>query len=236
MDLGASRRQIWTQIVTRPPPEPATVRARTAACRWWTARLVVVQTALMGEGDDPRDVSRILQAAGDGGRVDMDALLPLVYDGLYAIASRRMSGERVGHTLQATALVNETFVRLVGRDDLAWESKAHFYGAAAEAMRLILIDHARTKGRKKRGGGRRRLPLDVVDLAVENDVEQILSVDEAVQRLTEQDPRMGAIVKLRFYAGLSDTETALALGITARTVRRDWVLARAWLQRHLSEE
>ena len=190
----------------------------------------------MGEKRDSQEASRILREAADGRPVDMDALLPLVYDRLHAIAAQRMARERPGHTLQATALVNEAYVKLLGQEEHAWAGKSHFYAAAAEAMRRILIDHARGRGREKRGGGRRRLPLDVVDLATADDVAQILSVDDAVRRLEEQDPRMGAVVKLRFYAGLSEKDTALALGITDRTVRREWVLARAFLQRHLSEE
>ena len=185
---------------------------------------------------DSRAVSRILRAAGEGEPVDMSALLPLVYDKLRAIAARRMEAESAGHTLQATALVNEAYLRLVGKERLAWSSKAHFYAAAAEAMRRILIDHARRKGRAKRGDRRRGLPFDVVDLAIRDNVEEILSVDEAVCRLEETDRRMGAIVKLRFYAGLSERETAQALGISDRTVQREWVLARAWLKRRLSEE
>jgi len=185
---------------------------------------------------DSLEVSRILRAAEDGQSIDMSPLLPLVHDRLRAIAARFMDDERVGHTLQATALVNEAYLRLVGDDRLAWSSKSHFYAAAAEAMRRILIDHARSKGRVKRGGGRKRMPLDVVDLAARDDVEEILSVDEAVCRLEERDPRMGAIVRLRFYAGLSEAETALALGISDRTVQREWVLARSWLRLQLSEE
>jgi RNA polymerase sigma factor (TIGR02999 family) len=188
--------------------------------------------------DDPdsRAVSRILRAAGEGEPVDMSALLPLVYDKLRAIAARRMQAEFVDHTLQATALVSEAYLRLVGNERVAWSSRAHFYAAAAEAMRRILIDHARGKARAKRGGRRRALPRDVVDLAVRDNLEEILSVDEAVCRLEETDRRMGAIVKLRFYAGLSERETAQALGISDRTVQREWVLARAWLKLRLSEE
>ncbi len=190
----------------------------------------------MTDDPDSREVSKILRAAGEGEPVDMSALLPLVYDRLRAIAARRMEAESAGHTLQATALVSEAYLRLVGDERLDWSSKAHFYAAAAEAMRRILIDHARGKGRAKRGGQQRGLPLDVLDLATRDNVAEILSVDEAVCRLEETDPRMGAIVKLRFYGGLSEQETAQAMGISDRTVQREWVLARAWLKRRLSEE
>jgi RNA polymerase sigma factor (TIGR02999 family) len=188
----------------------------------------------MGEDTDSREVSRILQAAGDGEPVDVGTLLPLVYEQLRAIATRRMAEERRGHTLQATALVHEAYLKLVGSQPLHWRSKAHFYSAAAEAMRRILIDHARGKGRAKRGGGRRKVPLHVVDLASREDLEEIVSVDEAIRRLEKRDERMAEIVKLRFYAGLTEQETAEVLGVTDRTVRMDWVLARAWLQKELS--
>jgi RNA polymerase sigma factor (TIGR02999 family) len=179
--------------------------------------------------DESREVSRILRA----GAVDMGRLLPLVHDKLKEIAAARMAGERPGHTLQASALVNEAYLKLVGRASLGWEGKAHFYAAAAEAMRRILVDHARGRGRARRGGGLARLPLDAVDLASREDPGEILSVDEALRRLEERDKRMADVVKLRFFAGLSEGETALALGVTDRTVRRDWTLARAFLQREL---
>jgi RNA polymerase sigma factor (TIGR02999 family) len=188
----------------------------------------------MGGDSDSREVSRILRAAADGEPVDMQALLPLVYGQLRAIAARRMAGERKGHTLQATALVHEAYLKLVGGDGVSWQGRAHFFTAAAESMRRILIDHARGKGRAKRGGGRRRLPLDVVDLASREDLDEILSVEEAIRRLQERDGRLAEIVKLRFYAGLTEKETAEILGVTDRTVRNDWVVARAWLQKKLS--
>jgi RNA polymerase sigma factor (TIGR02999 family) len=179
-------------------------------------------------GGDSAEISRILRA----GPVDMDRLLPLVYGQLRAIAAARMAGERPGHTLDATGLVHEAYLKLV-QGPLDWRGKAHFYAAAAEAMRRILVDHARGRGREKRGSGRVQLPLDVVELASREDPAEILSVDEAVRRLEERDPRMAEIVKLRFFAGLSDEETAQALGVADRTVRRDWTLARAFLQREL---
>lgn len=184
----------------------------------------------MTEEGVSQQVSRILRSKS----VDMGELLPLVYDQLRRIAARQLAGERKGHTLQPTALVNEAFLKLVRLDADDWTSKSHFYAAAAEAMRRILIDHAKARGRAKRGAGRRSLPLDVVDLAAGENLEEILSVDQAVRRLEQQDERLADVVKLRFYAGLSDEETARALGRSDRTVRRDWVLARAFLQRELS--
>jgi RNA polymerase sigma factor (TIGR02999 family) len=162
-------------------------------------------------------------------------LLPLVYDQLIAIARRRMSAERQEHTLQATALVHEAYLRLLGDDgaNLAWASRAHFFNAAAEAMRRILIEHARSRGRAKRGGGRKRQPLDIVDLAAEDNAEDILALDAAICRLAEQDDQAARIVRLRFYAGLSVEEAAEALEISPRTVKRDWAFARAWLYEQL---
>jgi len=180
-----------------------------------------------------REVSRILRAAAGGTPVDPAALLPLVYDNLRAIAARRMVEERPGHTLGPTALVHEAYLRLVGSGPLAWSSKAHFYAAAAEAMRRILVDHARARGSRKRGGGRLRLALDVLELAGREDPMEILAVDEAVSRLETQDSRMAAVVKLRFFAGLSEEESARALGVSLRTVCREWTMARAFLHREL---
>ena len=178
--------------------------------------------------DTSEEVSRILRAE----KIDMDALLPLVHSQLRTIAAKRMAGERNDHTLGTSALVNEAYLKLVGRVQLGWEGKAHFYAAAAEAMRRILVDHARGKGRVKRGGGRVQLPLDVVDLASRENIEEIVAVDEAVRRLEKS---MAEIVKLRFFAGLSENETAQALRMSERTVRREWTFARAFLQRELED-
>jgi len=167
-----------------------------------------------------------------------EELAPRVFERIHAelraIAGSQMAQERTGHTLQPTALVNEAYLRLMGNGPQEWANRAHFYKAAANAMRRILIDYARGKGRAKRGGGRVQLPLDVVDLATRENSEEIVSVDEAVCRLEKQDKRMAEIVKLRFYAGLSEKETAKALGISDRTVTREWKVARAFLQAELS--
>jgi len=180
------------------------------------------------------DITGILEKISDGEPRAADELLPLVYDQLRAAAQKQMAGERPDHTLQATALVHEAYVRLVGPHDVPWENRAHFYVAAAEAMRRVLIEHARKRGRIKRGGGLRRVPLTGQELANEADLEEILSVDAAIRRLEERDERMARIVRLRFFAGLSAKETADVLGLSDRTVRREWTLARAWLHRELS--
>jgi RNA polymerase sigma factor (TIGR02999 family) len=162
-----------------------------------------------------------------------NTLLPLVYEQLREIAQQRLGGERRDHTLQATALVHEAYLRLAARPGVVFESRTHFYHAAAEAMRRILIDHARALGRVKRRGAARRepLPLNVVDLAQEVDPEEILTLDEAIRRLEQEDADAARVVQLRFYAGLSVDETAQALGISPSTVDRDWAYARAWLRR-----
>jgi RNA polymerase sigma factor (TIGR02999 family) len=145
-----------------------------------------------------------------------------------------MSAENPGHTLQATALVHEAFLR-IGRDrNVPFQNQAHFFATAAEAMRRILIDHARSKGAEKRGGNATRDPLSVVDLAADCDPAEVLALDEALARLEQVEPEVAGVVRLRFYAGLSGAETAGALGISERTVDRHWAYARAWLLRELA--
>jgi RNA polymerase sigma factor (TIGR02999 family) len=163
-------------------------------------------------------------------------LFPLVYEQLRNLARQRMADERDGHTLQATALVHEAYLRLAGRGPANWSSRTQFFFAAAEAMRRILIDHARARGQLKRGGGNARMPLNVLDLAADEQIPQILALDEAILRLEQSSPTVAAVVRLRFYAGLSVEETAEALGISARTVKREWTYARATLHRELGEQ
>lgn len=147
-----------------------------------------------------------------------------------------MRHERPDHTLQATGLVHEAFMRLVGNRREGYANRAHFFHAAAEAMRRILIEHARARSGPMRGGGRRKLPLDVIDLAAEADSEQIVALDEAITRLEAQDGEAAEVVRLRFYAGMSIDEVAEALGRSPRTIKRDWTFARAFLLRHLDAE
>lgn len=161
----------------------------------------------------------------------------MVYSQLRAIAQQRMSGERRSHTLQATALVHEAYVRLLGREDVRWADRGHFFRAAAEAMRKILIDHARGKNAEKRGGGRAALAItNVADLAADEHSDGILALDDAMVRLEAVDSQAAAIVRLRFYAGLNEEAVAQALGISVRTVRRDWAFARGWLRQTLERE
>ena len=165
----------------------------------------------------------------------MERLLPLVYDQLRAVAEMALATERPDHTLQATALVHEAYLRLVGERTVPWSGKAHFYVAAAEAMRRILLDHARRRVRLKRGGGRARVDLQgVADLAA-GDASEIVEFDAMFERLECQHPEAAAVVRLRFYAGLTIEQTAKALELSPNTVDRRWALARAWLFRATNE-
>jgi len=178
--------------------------------------------------DAPSDITMLLrdfESRSDAG----ERLLPLVYDELRALAEQRMRAERAGHTLQATALVHETYVRMVGTAEPRWESRAHFFRAAAMAMRRILVDHARRKGSLKRGGEHGRVPLHSLDLGVETDPADVLALEEAVRTLESEDPRAADVAQLRFYSGLSVEETAKALGVSERTVMREWSFAKARL-------
>lgn len=180
----------------------------------------------------PRDgeVTQVLaQLRGASREEALDRLVPLVYAQLRAIAQAHLRHERPDHTLQATALVHEAYLRLVGGAQPPWNDRAHFFHAAAEAMRRILVEHARKRGRVKRGGKRERVPLSSVNLATEQDPAEILALDDAIRRLQEQDPTTAEVVRLRFFAGLSVAETAQVLQVSARTVKREWAFARAWL-------
>jgi RNA polymerase sigma factor (TIGR02999 family) len=179
--------------------------------------------------------TRILAAPGDGAAKAAEQLLPLVYDELRKLAKVHMAGERQDHTLQPTALVHEAYARLVGDDARCWANRAHFFAAAAEAMRRILIDHARAKRGSRRGGDVRKLPIGVIDLAAADDPDQIMALDAAISRLEDQDADAARVVRLRFYAGLSVEEVAHSLGVSARTVKREWAYARAFLYRVLEE-
>lgn len=192
------------------------------------------------ERDPNLDLTQLLGRIADGDADATDELLPLVYDQLRTIASARMAGERRDHTLQATALVHEAYARMMGNGNDAWANRRHFYFAAAEAMRRILIEHARARSRLKRGGpGAKRRSLDfsaVADLAGEDKSEEILALDEALHRLKEQRPRAAEVVTLRFFGGLTVEETADMLAVSARTVDLDWAFARAWLFRALADD
>jgi RNA polymerase sigma factor (TIGR02999 family) len=176
------------------------------------------------------DVTQILFQIEEGDSGAAEKLLPLVYDELKKLAARTLSHENPGHTLQPTALVHEAYLRLVDTDrPVRWENRRHFFAAAAEAMRRILLNWARDKGRLKRGGGRRRIDLDPATLADETSVDDFLDLNEALTRLASEDPVLAELVKLRLFAGLATVEAATVLEIAPRTAERYWSYARAWL-------
>lgn len=176
------------------------------------------------------DVTRILNAIEGGDARATDELLPLVYEELRLLAAQKLSHEPPGQTLQATALVHEAYLRLVGDEPHDWQSRGHFFAAAAEAMRRILVDNARHKHAHKSGDGRRRIPLDAVDVNDPATPEEIVMLDDALARLTTEDPQAAEIVKLRLFAGLSIDQAAQAIGISRATAYRQWTYARAWLR------
>lgn len=180
------------------------------------------------------DVTRILSQIEHGDQAAAEQLLPLVYDELRRMAAQKMAQEQPGQTLQATALVHEAYLRLVDVEKAQqWDSRGHFFAAAAEAMRRILVNRARDKGRLKRGGKLRRMTLNTDSIIINSPPDEILGLDEALRKLAAQDERSAAVVQLRFFGGLSPEETAQVLGISRRTVDRHWAFARAWLYNEL---
>ncbi|HEX5387762.1 MAG TPA: sigma-70 family RNA polymerase sigma factor [Gemmatimonadales bacterium] len=194
--------------------------------------------------NDTGEVTRLLAALSDGDGSALNRLAPIVYAQLRRMAHRELRGERTGHTLGTTALVHEAYLKLVRLDRLQWRDRAHFFGVAAGAMRRILVDQAAGRNAQKRGGGRRTLPLDDVMPrdAVPRDAvplaaarpEELLALDEALERLAALSPRQSRVIECRFFAGMSVEETAEALGVAPATIKRDWTVARAWLHRELS--
>ena len=179
------------------------------------------------------EVTRILDAVGAGNAKAAEELLPLVYDELRKLAAHRLAGDPAGMTLQPTALVHEAWLRLVGNGDPRFDGRGHFFAAAAEAMRRILIDRALQKKTLKRGGGRERIELDEVDLAIHVSDDALLAVNDALEKLAKEDAEAAGLIKLRFFAGLTNEEAGLAMGISERTAKRYWSFARAWLYREL---
>ena len=175
------------------------------------------------------DVTRILNAIERGDAQATEKLLPLVYEELRLLAAQRLSHERPGQTLQATALVHEAYIRLVGDEPQSWNSRGHFFAAAAEAMRRILVENARRKQRLQHGGGLQRVDMDKVDCVADQLPEDLLALDEAVLKLAEREPLKADLVKLRYFAGLTAEQTAQALNISKATADRYWAYARAWL-------
>ena len=181
------------------------------------------------------DVTRMLDAAAAGDRRAAADLLPLVYDELRKLAAARMAAEAPEHTLQPTALVHEAYLRLLGpRDAPRWDSRGHFFAAAAEAMRRILVDAARRKRRAKHGGDRTRVDLDAAPGVVPDPRHDLIALDAALTRLAAEDAQAARLVELRYFAGLTVAEAAAAVGVSARTADRVWAFARAWLHRELT--
>jgi len=181
------------------------------------------------------DVTRILNAIEQGDPKAADELLPLVYEELRLLAAQKLSHEPPGQTLQATALVHEAYIRLVGDEPQSWNSRGHFFAAAAEAMRRILVENARRKRRMKHGDGLRRVDFDNVEVAVEGLSENMIALDEALARLFQEDHLAAELVKMRYFAGLTLAQTAEALGVSPRTADRCWAYAKAWLYHEIAK-
>jgi len=183
---------------------------------------------------DRRDVTRLLQQWRGGNQQALDQLMPIVYDELRRLAKRCLYSERPGHTLRATALVNEAYIRLLDAD-IGWQDRAHFYAVAARVLRRILVEYARSHARQKRGGGEDLVPLDEAVVVGPQAASMVLDLDEALERLAALDPRKSEIIQLLFFGGLTYEETAAALDISPATVHRELKLAKAWLHRELAE-
>jgi RNA polymerase sigma factor (TIGR02999 family) len=184
-----------------------------------------------------QDVTDLLRAWSDGNTDAFEQVMPMVYDELHRMAARYIVGERVTVSLQATALVNELCVRLLGWDVVHWKNRRHFFGVSAQMMRRVLVDIARRRRAERRGGPAAvRVPLDGIDVAASEPTADLLSVDAALEKLSVADPRKAQVVEFRFFGGLSVEEIAEALGVSPRTVQADWAFARAWLYRELTAD
>jgi RNA polymerase sigma factor (TIGR02999 family) len=182
---------------------------------------------------DSTEINLLLDQYRDGQTECFETLMALVYDDLRKLAGWQLQSERPDHTLQPTALVHEVYLKLAAQNPVEWQNKAHFFALAAQVMRRVLVDYARTRQREKRGGHRTRIALeDALDLSPPSDPD-LIALDEALNALAEKDPRKSLIVELRYFGGLSIEETAEALGVSATTVRREWTMAKAWLRHEM---
>lgn len=185
-------------------------------------------------GDGSSQVTRLLQLWSDGDKLALEELAPIVFQELHRLAHRYMSGEKRGHLLQTTALINEAYIRLTGLEQMDWQNRAHFYAVAAQMMRRILVDFARSQKSLKRGGDARRVAIEDIPLASEDPDLNLVVLDDALQRLASVDERKCKVVELRFFGGLSVIETAQVLDVSPDTVMRDWRLSKVWLRREMS--
>jgi RNA polymerase sigma factor (TIGR02999 family) len=184
----------------------------------------------------PQEVSQLLIDWSNGDQAALDRLIPLVHDELRKMARRYMARQNPGHTLQTTALINEAFIKLVGQQDKHFQNRAHFFGVAAQAMRHILVDYARSKQYAKRGGDAPVVSLDEALTVSQERAAELVALDDALQELAKVDPRKCQVVELRYFGGLSVEETAEVLKVSEVTVMRDWSMAKSWLHRELSKE
>lgn len=183
----------------------------------------------------PADVTQLLIAWSSGDQAARERLISVVYEELHRLARRYMRNESPGHTLQTSALVNEAFIRLVDQSNVHWQNRSHFFGIAAQMMRRILVDYARSRNYAKRGGGARKLSLEEGLIVSPERSEEVVAVHEALERLAKIDPRQAQIVELKFFGGLSNEEAAAVLAVSPGTVARDWTMAKAWLRREISK-
>lgn len=186
-------------------------------------------------GPSPQEITRLLLDWNEGDHSALERLIPLVYDELRRLARSYMRRQREGHTLEATALVNEAYLRLIDAREVRWQNRAHFFAVSAQVMRRVLVDLARSRSSLKRGGGAPFITFNEELEAASERGTEILALDEALEALARLDPRQAQVVELRYFGGLSEEETAEVLKVSSRTVRRDWNLARAWLRRELEK-
>jgi len=184
---------------------------------------------------DANDISALLRAWSDGDQSALKGLTPIVYSELRRLAHRYMSREHPGHTLQTTAVVNEAYLRLINRQRVRWQNRAHFFAIAAHVMRSILVDHARSHAYAKRGGGARKIALDEAMIISQERAAEVVALDEALGQLAEIDPQQSRIVEMRFFAGLTIEETAEVLSLSPATIKREWSTAKAWLYHELNK-
>lgn len=202
-----------------------------------TKRSVFFTLIYMNSGTEKsQEISRILQEWSDGGKEASEKLMPLVYEELRRQASRYMRRERIGHTLQATALIHEAYLKLIDQRDVNWQNRAHFFGVAAQVMKRILVDYAKARHREKRGGEAENLPLDEARFVISDGKSvDLIALDEALTRFAEFDPQQAKIVELKYFAGMKIEEIAEALRLSPATVKREWNSAKAWLKLEISK-